>query len=397
MKHLLFISWWWPYPANNGSKIRIYNLLRHLSQQYEVTLLSFAEPGEATPEQIEHLRGFCARVEAVAKPVYQPGALKALLGYFSPLPRSLIDVYSEEMAGKVRALNSQHPVDVFVVSQLQTIRYLDVLPGVPAVMEEAEVTVFYDKVAHSTGRASRFRSQLTLTKLENTLKKLLQRGVAFTVVSESERQYLRRFAPAGARIEVVPNGVDTTANQPDAGAQPEPNSLIYSGAVTYNANLDAVEYFVHDVLPLVRQRVPQAHLTVTGGTGNIDVSELAAQSGVTFSGYLPSVADKVRQSWVMVAPLRIGGGTRLKILEAMALGTPVISTSKGAEGLNTRPGEDILLADDPQQLADAVCRLLADPALRAKLAAGGRTLVEREYDWSVISQQLTHLVDSVST
>jgi glycosyltransferase involved in cell wall biosynthesis len=171
--------------------------------------------------------------------------------------------------------------------------------------------------------------------------------------------------------------------------------VIYTGAVTYDANLDAVSYFAREALPLIRQRVPDAQFTITGGTGKVDVSQLAALPGVHFSGYLPSVAAAVQESWVMVAPLRIGGGTRLKILEAMALGTPVISSSKGAEGIAIHPGEDILIADSPQEIADAVCRLFDDAALRGKIAAGGRALVEHEYDWGVIGERLVSVVEEV--
>ena len=213
-------------------------------------------------------------------------------------------------------------------------------------------------------RSGRFRAQLTLTKMENAVRTLLNRGVAITVVSEAEQDYLRNIAQPDARIELIPNGVDTTANCPDSTVKPRPFSLIYTGAVTYDANYNAVAYFIREVLPLVRQRVPETQFTVTGGTGEVDVSDLAAQPGVTFTGYLPSVADAVRKSWVLVVPLQVGGGTRLKILEAMALGTPVVSTHKGAEGLVAESDKHLLFGDDPRQMADAICRLFEDEALR---------------------------------
>lgn len=395
--HILFLSWWWPYPANNGAKLRIYNLLRELSTEHTVTLLSFAEADEATSEQIAHLREFCDHVEAVPKPTYNPTAAKALLGYFSRWPRSLVDVYSTVMAKRVPEVAHHCNIDVIVASQLQNIRYLDLLPDTPAVLEEIEVTIFHDQVTKTSGTAAKLRAGLTLTKLENTLARLLARDVAFTVVSESERDYIRNFAPAGAQVEVIPNGVDTRVNRPDSTITPEPHTIIYTGAVTYNANFDAADFFIRDVFPLVRSRTPDARFTVTGGTGNVDVSQLAAQPGVTFSGYLPSVAKAVQQSAIMVAPLRVGGGTRLKILEAMALGTPVISTSKGAEGLNVTHGENILIGDTPEAMTDAIHLLFNDHQLRARLAASARALVEREYDWRIIGGRLTALVEQVVT
>jgi glycosyltransferase involved in cell wall biosynthesis len=390
---LLFISWWWPYPADNGSKIRIYNLLRCLAAVHDVHLLSFAEDGDATSERIAHLETFCAHVEAVPKPLYNPGGMKAMLGYLSRWPRSLVDVYSPAMAERVQALAPC--VDVIVASQLQTMRYLELVPTLPAVLEEMEVTSFENAVAQARSSAHRYRTRLTLTKMQSAVKSLMQSGVAVTVVSESERAYLQQFAPPDTRIVVVPNGVDTQVNRPDSQT-PMPNTLIYPGAVTYDANFDAVRYFINEVLPQVRQHIPDAQFTVTGSTNGVDVRDLAAQPGVTFAGYLPEVAPAIRASWAVVVPLRQGGGTRLKILEAMALGTPVISTRKGAEGLVVQPGEHILLADEPDTLAQAVVTLLNDPALREHLSQAGRVLVERNYDWRTIADRLNDLIEEVA-
>ncbi len=394
--HTLFLSWWWPYPANNGAKIRIYNLLRHLSQQHQVTLLSFAEPDEATPEQIAHMRGICHQVKVVSKPVYQPGTLKATLGYLSRWPRSLVDVYSTDMETLVKQVCTSEQVDVIIASQFQTMRYFDAVPQVPAILEEIETTIFHNAVEQASGQSSRLRAQMTLTKFESALRQFLARRVAFTVVSEAEKRNIERFAPPHADIRVVPNGVDTEANQPNPAVQREPQRLIYTGAVTYAPNHDAVRFFINEVWPLVLAQTPNAEFWVTGGTGDVDVSDLAAQTGVTFTGYLPSVADAVQTSTAMVVPLRSGGGTRLKILEAMALGTPIISTRKGAEGIDVHDGQDILLADSPQQLAATVQRLFTDADLQTRLAQGGRKLVEQNYDWGIIANQLHTLINDIS-
>jgi glycosyltransferase involved in cell wall biosynthesis len=395
MSHVVFLSWWWPYPANNGSKLRIYNLLRQLSREHQVTLLSFAEPDEATPEYTLHLNEFCAQVESVPKPEYQPNTMKATLGYLSRWPRSLVDVYSPAMAEKVQAAARDGQIDVMIAFEIQTMRYLELVPEIPAILETPEVTSFYDRVNQSSAAPARFRAQMTVTKLENALRTLMQRGVAVTVASEVEREHVMRFAPPEATIEVVPNGVETAASRPDPAIQPEPHTLIYTGAVTYSANLDAVNYFVRDVWPLVRARAPQAAFAVTGGTGKVDINALAAHPGVKFTGYLPDIRPVIQKSWALVVPLREGSGTRLKILEAMALGVPVISTTKGAEGLNVKHGENILIADQPAELADTIRTLFDDTALRAKLAENARALVERDYDWAAVGRQLLSLIDSV--
>ncbi len=394
MAQVLFIAWWWPYPANNGSKIRIYNLLKQLAAAHEVTLLAFAEPGEADADQIAHLRQFCARVEALPKPTYRPGSLKAVLGYASRWPRSLVDVYSPAMAAAVRRAAANGQVDVLVASQIQTMRYAEDIP-VPVILEESQITEFEDAARSAESPLHRLRAQLTLTKLRQSIRYFLVNGAALTVVSEAEQRAMQTFAPPGSRIAIIPNAVDAGANRPDPACPPQPATLIYSGAVTYSANLDAVTYFIQEVWPRIRARAPQARFTVTGGTGSVDVRALADQPGVTFTGYLPEVAPAVRASWAAVVPLRVGGGTRLKILEAMALGTPVISTRKGAEGLNVHPGEDILIADTPDALAEAALQLFADAGLRARLSQAGRALVEREYDWTAVGRQFLQVIEEV--
>jgi glycosyltransferase involved in cell wall biosynthesis len=342
------------------------------------------------------MREFCAQVEVLPRPVYHPGALKATLGYLSQWPRSLVDVYSLAMAERVQHAVAAGWADVLIASQLQTMRYLELAPQVPSIFEEAEVTIFNNRIEEAQGVASRFRAQLSLSKLEHAVRAMMERGVCLTVVSQAEADYISRFAPLGARVAVIPNGVDTGANAHDPTVTPELHSLIYTGAVTYDANLDAVTYFIDEVLPLVHVRVPDVRFTVTGGMGQVDVSRLAAQPGVQFTGYLPAVAPAVQSGWAMVVPLREGGGTRLKILESMALGTPVISTRKGVEGLNARPDEDILIADDPQAMTEAICRLFDDPAGRARLAANARALVEREYDWTKIASRLMDEIEAVA-
>ncbi len=393
--HILFISWWWPYPANNGAKIRIYNLLRHLSREFRVTLLSFAEADEATPEQIAHMRSFCNRVEVIPKPLYNPGAFKATLGYLSRWPRSLVDIYSTQMENAVKQVCFEDDIQIILASEFQTMRYLELAPQIPAILEEIEITQFLNRVEQAQGQASRLRSQMTLAKFEKSLSQLLDRHVAFTVVSQAEKNNMLRFAPSQADIRVVPNGVDTIDNQPDASITVEPYRLIYSGAVTYQPNYEAVRYFIKEVLPLVRARTPQVQFWVTGGTGSVDVTDLAAEQGVTFTGYLPNVADAIRASMAMVVPLQLGGGTRLKILEAMALGTPVISTTKGAEGIDVHHGNDILIADNPHQIADAIQRLFSDAELRSCLAKNGRDMVEHTYDWRIIAHQLHTLIHDI--
>ena len=201
--------------------------------------------------------------------------------------------------------------------------------------------------------------------------------------------------PGYEGLAIVPNGVDLEVNSGDFGA-PRPDTLIYSGALTYDANFDAMAFFLRDVFPLIRARRPNVHLRITGGYQGVPIEQLPLGTGVELTGYLDNIQLAVAQSWLCVVPLRVGAGTRLKILEAMALGTPVVSTSKGAEGLEVTHGEDILIADEPEEFANGVVRLLEDRDLRARLSINGRRLVEETYSWERCSGRLERLLVEIS-
>jgi glycosyltransferase involved in cell wall biosynthesis len=175
-----------------------------------------------------------------------------------------------------------------------------------------------------------------------------------------------------------------------------PNTLVFNGALTYSANYDAMRYFLSEIHPRIRREESAVSLTITGSTAGVDLSALPLDRSVHLSGQVEDVRPLVAGASVCVVPIRQGGGTRLKILEAMALGTPVVATAKAAEGLAVTPEEHILIADDPAGFTAQVLRLLRDPALRQRLARDARRLVEGTYDWPAIGRQFTQLVETVA-
>ncbi|MCB0241298.1 MAG: glycosyltransferase, partial [Anaerolineae bacterium] len=197
---------------------------------------------------------------------------------------------------------------------------------------------------------------------------------------------------AATRVETVPNGVDCAYNRPGI-APVTPGSLVFNGSLTYDANYDAMQVFLSSVWPQLRQEIPSISLTITGSVAGVDLAGLALDSGVSLSGFVEDVRPLVAGAAVCVAPIRQGGGTRLKILEAMALGTPVVATSKAAEGLNVNAGEHLLIGDTAMEFASCVLRLLRDDELRARLARNARQLVEETYEWSQIGAQFAGLID----
>lgn len=383
---ILVVSSWFPYPPDNGSKVRAYYLLRQLAQRHSVTLLSFAEPGEE--EGAQGLAEICDAVRTVPGNPFKPGRPLGLWGLFSALPRSYAQTFSPAMQALVNEMIGSY--DVTIGLQLGAALHLDRAYTIPRLFEEVEVTVMREQFISQPQPLKRLRYGLTWWKFARFMHGFVDRFDASTVVSEAERNQLMQIGCDVRRIAVIPNGVD--AADLNVKAAPQPGTLIYPGALTYSANYDAVRYFLADIFPLIRRARPDVTFTVTGTTDGVPIRDLPNREGVIFTGYVPDIKARIAQSGVCVVPLRLGGGTRLKIIQAMVLGTPVVATSKGAEGLAVTPEENILIGDTPRQFADQVLRLLSDDALQARLSANGRRLVGQLYTWDRIGPQLDALL-----
>jgi sugar transferase (PEP-CTERM/EpsH1 system associated) len=391
---ILFISRWFPYPPDNGSRIRVYNLIKHLSSRHEVDLISFASETVST-QRLAAMRRYCCRVDVARYRPFQPRRLKALLGFLSGQPRSVIDTYSVEMQRLVKNAENRGKFDLVIASELDAAPYALAFPGIPKVLDELQLTVLYEQFVKQHQPLRRLRNWLTWLKLSRYVSRLLSDYDACTVASEQERCRVFEVVSAGCSVCVIPNGVDSDFYTNNSFVNAAPDTLVYSGALTYDANFDAMDFFLREVFPLIQVERPQVKLAITGKLDGVSTNRLPENHGVVFTGYLDDVRPTVARSWVSIVPLRIGGGTRLKILESLALGTPVITTSKGAEGLDLLPGRDLLIADEPADFAAAVLRLLQDLALRETLGHNGRQAVEAKYDWQTIGQQFTDFIEEV--
>jgi glycosyltransferase involved in cell wall biosynthesis len=388
---ILFLSRWFPYPPNNGSKLRIYNLLRGLVQHHEVTLLSFADQPDVDPN-ISELQLFCQEVQVVPWKLFNPHSRRARLGFLSLKPRSVIDTFSPEMKDRINQILSEKNYDLVIASQIDTAVYSQYFRDLPALFEEIEVGVLYEQFSQAASFKHRLRSGLTWLKHRRHLASLLKNFQVCTVVSERERQYLSQAVNGNTAIEVIPNCVNLTSYS-DVQETPQPNTLIFTGAFSYSPNYEAMVWFLHKVYPLIQTQVPDVHLTITGNHQN---RTLPPASNVTLTGFVDDVRPLIARSWASVVPLHTGGGTRLKILEAMALGTPVVATSKGAEGLDVQTGKHLLIADTPDAFAQEVIRLLKEPELRRQLADNAYQLVREKYNWEVVIPRFLYLVEQTA-
>jgi len=383
-----------PYPVIKGAPLRTYNLLRRIAREHEVWLVAFVEtPDEA--EGVSHMQEFCRGVETAN--IQQLGALARpgdLFRYaLAGKPVELRLMYSEELVSKIRHLASTVDFDIVQMEHSYMAMYLEALPRH---MQSKTVLMFLDIIFGKFDRTYRIESKLA-RKLRLWLYSRMMRrwepryaerfGRCVTV-SKVDRDLLIAANPR-LQVDVVPNGVDTQVYQPlpQEGTLP---ALLFVGNMDYVACADAVVYFCREILPRIQQMIGAMEMWIVGTDPRPEVRRLNG-NGVHVTGRVEDVRPYYSRSTAFVVPLRAGGGTRLKILEAMALGRPVVSTSIGCEGLDVVDGEHLFIADSPEQFAEKTVRFLTDEALRQRITTKARQLVVTYYDWDVIARTLMQI------
>jgi len=390
--NILFLSRWFPYPQDNGSKIRIHHLLTNLARSNTVTLISFVDQGSFDTDATKHYPQL-SKIELIPWKPYNSNSWKAKLGFINSAPRFITDTYSHQMEKSIRESISQQPYDLIIASQLSMASYYSCFEGIPALFEELEIGLFHDYAVQSSNSYKRVRHNLTWLKLQWYLSKLIKSFQMCTVVSNEERKlFEQHFPESRTKVEIVPNGINCS-DYSDLDVESKPNQIIFSGPFRYHVNYEAMVWFIQEIFPKILDQLPDIQLVITGDHANLP---LPTQANITLTGFVPDVKSLIASSWVSIAPLLSGGGTRLKILEAMAIGTPVVATSKGAQGLDIIPETHILIADEPDIFANHVVRIIKNKDLHDRLSANALQVAEEKYDWHALIPQFFQAVEKAS-
>jgi glycosyltransferase involved in cell wall biosynthesis len=394
---ILFISTWFPYPLDNGSRIRVYHLLKGLSQKHSVDLVSFLPP-ERRIENPHSLFSWLNQVAVIRRDPFWRDPRQGFTAHFSTVPRDILRSYSPEMDRLVKDTCAQTEYQVVIASVLNAAPYALRAVQTPKLLEEHNFTTRWMEERYQSQKKilRRFYGWVTWRKCLGYERKLYPQFQGVSMVSEQDRLAVHKAIPwYPGQLDVIPNGVDLGTRSPGT-SEPKPDTLIFNGSVTYSANHEAMRFFTSQVLPIIWIKRPEVHLTITGRTDDADITWVPKDDRIRVTGFLEDVRQPVADSWLAIAPLLDGGGSRLKILEAMALGVPVVATSKGAEGLDVIPGEHILIADSPESFAHACLNLLENREQRQQLACNARLLVEANYDWQQISHRFCSLVEEIA-
>lgn len=386
------------WPADRGGRLRSFHTVAELSRRHRVTVVTTHAPGEGGGEATA--LPDCERVVTLPhRPAKQGSAAFALAlarSWASPLPVDLYKARVPGLAATVSRLIDSGEVDVCVADFLAAAPSVPLGGRVPTLLFQHNVEhQIWKRLAHTERRPLR-RALLELEwrKTRRYEARACARASLTLAVSEPDRAMLSELAP-GARIHAVPTGVDTSFFAPGAG--PEiPHRLVFTGSMDWYPNEDAVLHFIDATLPSIRRAVPDVSLTVVGRNPSARLRAAARAADVRVTGTVTDVRPHVAEAAVCVVPLRVGGGTRLKIFEALSMGKAVVSTTLGAEGLPLVPGEHYVRADEPADFAGAVVALLRDPARRHQLGAAGRDLVEARYGWAMVTRAFENRIEEAA-
>ena len=385
------------WPTTSGAHLRDFYFARQLARNAQLTYIGLvsgdaAAEAEELRQRLEPQNG--TEVIALHRDKSYKGS-NLVRGMLGPVPLNVLNFTSERVLAELDGILRERNFEVTQIENMHLIAYArrirETAPRTRLILDwhniESEILARYAENDRNPLRAMYAKRTAELSRnVENDLLRLCD---AHTVCSERERQALLARAP-GARIEVVGNGVDCDFFAEADAKDGARGDVLFMGRMDYHANIDAALYFAREVWPLVRQRRPELRLVIVGAQPAAQVLALRKE-GITVTGTVEDVRPFYRGALVSVVPLRVGGGTRLKVLEAMAAGTPVVSTSLGAEGLAVTVGKDILIADTPEAMADAIVSLQAQSPPWQELVANGRRSVRERYDWEVVGEVLWRL------
>ncbi|MEI7555955.1 glycosyltransferase [Candidatus Chlorohelix sp.] len=394
-----------PFPPDQGAPIRNYNFIKYLGAtgKYNIALLSFVRPEEIEESHeaaYAELSKYCTRVEFVAHPPVRSKIKRVQSLALNPLPDLALRLVSSHFQEKLNRLVTEFKPDVLLCEALELAPFVHELfknSGISRpklVLDEHNAEYLLQKRAYESDFKTGLRRYPTalysyiqtqrLNKYESEALGFFDAAIA---VSDNDRKALLSLSP-DAQIKVIPNGIDLEEYAPDPTAVELPKRLVFTGSMDFRPNVDAVVWFANEIWSKIRLAKPEATFYIVGRRPAPAVQALANLPGITVTGQVPDARPFVREAELYIVPMRMGGGVRFKVLEALAMGKAVLTTTMGADGIPITPGKEALIANNPQEFSAATIRLLQNPSLKNELATNGRAFVANHFDWRKITPLL---------
>lgn len=380
-----------PWPLTDGGAIRAFHIFRQMATDFDLDLATLLRPQDDDAD-VRGLASHGARIHTLrSKASHTRDALNLIPGLVAGTPITYARYNQPAFRRLLAGLARENRYDFVLFDRMHTTHYRDLFDGVPHGVDTQnnDITMYERWAENRPDPASKAFGRIQANLCRRYLQRVLPQMDLVFAVSDKERQQLQAIAPASTVLEAS-NGVDIEKFRPGT-AERKSNVLLFLGNMGWLPNADGCEFLLRDIMPIIREKRPDIHLILAGHEPRPNVRALAGE-GVEVTGFVPDVLPYLHESTVFIVPLRIGAGTRLKILEAMGTRIPIVSTSVGAEGIAGQDGRHFLIRDDPRAFAEAVLDLLDNAPLRESLADNALQLVVSTYEWSIITRRMTDAI-----
>ncbi|MBT3250150.1 MAG: glycosyltransferase [Candidatus Pacebacteria bacterium] len=393
---ILMLTPYLPYPLLSGGQIRTYNLLKKLAKEHEITLFPLIKE-ESERQYIPELEKYCAKVK-VFKRSQKPFTLKNIYKtLISTYPFLVVRNHVPEIIGAVREELANDNYDLI---HAETFYMMPHLPktNVPIILVEQTIEYLgYESYAKKAPFFIKPLLQVDINKIKKWERHFWRSAQKLIVMSQADKDYIANEIGDENKIEVVANGVDSEWFNKKRRKPPEKPTVLSVGTFNWLPNIEAVKFLVNRVWPLLKQQVKDVQLWIVGNAPTQEILNFQKKdSGIKVTGNIPDIRDAFKSAHVVAAPVFSGKGTRYKILEAMAAGTPVVATSIAVEGLGVEDGKHVILADTAALMSDKIARLLDSPEERSLLSRRAKKFVTQQYDWKYISSKLDEVYQEFS-
>ncbi|MGQ9454979.1 MAG: glycosyltransferase family 4 protein [Armatimonadota bacterium] len=396
---ILLLEHLFPLPPDSGGKIKSLGVMRALASEHEVKVLSFVR-NDAELAGVSELSRLCGEVVAVPFSRSRIAEIRCALASIVFRRSYIISRdFRRAMLGRTRDIIRGFQPDVVHIDHLQMSQFVDFGGSYATVLDEHNVEYMIVKRMSESSASVLMRTyaRLEWPKLRRYETQACSRADLVLAVSDQDAEALRQLVRCAGdtrskfpAVETVPIGVDVSSISV-VDRDPYSKNILFLGTMYWPPNIECVLYFYYKIFPMIRRALPDCTFTIAGQKPPGVIQDLARDPAVRVTGYVDDVRVVAASCGVFIVPLRSGSGVRVKILDALAMGLPVVATSIGAEGLVVRSGEHLLIADEPQQFAQAVISVLTDRQLAERLGMQGRELVEREYSWEVVGRRLLNV------
>jgi len=381
-----------PYPPHEGMTIRTYNLIKFMSNYHEIYLLTLIQNKEEI-SGLEQMKKYCKLVYGA--PIRANNSRFLLTWYlfkslFSGRPFISYKYDVKEVRLKIRELVNKEKFDIAHLDLLHLVQYENEIRGIPKILIEhnVESILLSRRVKRENNliiKAFLYTQYLKLRKYEKIMCERMEHCI---VVSEVDRETLASMIP-GLKVTVIPNGTDTDYFVNNETI--EKHLIVFVGNLTWFPNIDGIRYFIKRIFPIVLNAIPDIKFYIVGKNSPKYRIPRRYESYIHQTGVVSDIRPFVSRASVYIVPLRIGGGTRLKVLDAMAMKKAIVSTSVGCEGIEVMPGRDIVIEDNPVGFANHVVNLIKNPNLAGSLGENARNLVEKRYNWDIIYRKMHNI------